>query len=146
MKKNSKGMTRRGFMKTVASPPVPSGSAPGCLSLSGLRLRQPKTTSSSAGLASDRSGAAFTQSSPWLDNRAIDAMNKDAASSSKRRQETAVKVKIVDTESNPTKAAELASKLIMMDKVDIMYVSATPATVSPVAGVCESRSSLLSAP
>ena len=37
----------------------------------------------------------------------------------------------------PSKAGDIGSKLILNDNVDIMYVSATPATVSPVAAVCE---------
>ena len=43
----------------------------------------------------------------------------------------------MDTESNPSKAGDVGSKLILNDNVDIMYVSATPATVSPVAAACE---------
>jgi hypothetical protein len=37
---------------------------------------------------------------------------------------------MVDTESDPTKAAELASKLILGDKVDLMVVMHTPDTVN----------------
>ena len=48
-----------------------------------------------------------------------------------------VKVKVVDTESDPTKAAEVASRLILNDKVDMIYVSSSPITVNPVAGNCE---------
>ena len=82
--------------------------------------------------------AAFTESSPWLDNKALADLNKDGGIYIKEiGKKLPLKVKIVDTQSNPTKAAELASKLIVKDKVDIMYVSATPATVNPVSAVCE---------
>jgi len=33
-----------------------------------------------------------------------------------------IRIKAMDTESNPTKAAEVASKLILQDKVDLMVV------------------------
>jgi branched-chain amino acid transport system substrate-binding protein len=139
MDKKRKGMTRRDFMKRV-------GYAAGAV---GMSTALPKFMGSASAASKDHiligrplpmTGpvAAFTQSTPWLDDGAIAAINKDGGIYIKEAgKKLPVKVKIVDTESNPTKAAELASKLILMDKVDIMYVSATPATVSPVAAVCE---------
>ncbi len=38
-----------------------------------------------------------------------------------------IRMKPVDSESDPTKAGELASKLILQDKVDMMFVMSTPA-------------------
>lgn len=82
--------------------------------------------------------SAFTTVSPWIDNKAIADINKEGGIFIKEvGKKLPVKVKIVDTESDPTKAGDVASKLILNDEVDIMYVSATPATVSPVAAVCE---------
>ncbi len=82
--------------------------------------------------------SAFTTVSPWIDNKAIADINKEGGIFIKEvGKKLPVKVKIVDTESDPTKAGDAASKLILNDEVDIMYVSATPATVSPVAAVCE---------
>jgi branched-chain amino acid transport system substrate-binding protein len=82
--------------------------------------------------------AAFSESAPWLDNRALAEINKDGGIYIKEAgKKLPVRVKILDTESNPSKAAELGSRLITREKVDLMYVSATPATVNPVAGVCE---------
>jgi branched-chain amino acid transport system substrate-binding protein len=43
----------------------------------------------------------------------------------------------VDSESNPTKAAELATRLVMQDKVDIITVASTSDTTNPVASICE---------
>jgi branched-chain amino acid transport system substrate-binding protein len=43
----------------------------------------------------------------------------------------------MDTESNPTKAAQAASKLILQDEVDLMVVLHTPDTVNPVGAICE---------
>ncbi|PKN29449.1 MAG: ABC transporter substrate-binding protein [Deltaproteobacteria bacterium HGW-Deltaproteobacteria-21] len=48
-----------------------------------------------------------------------------------------IKLKMVDTESDPTKAAELTSRLILSDKVDLMVVMHTPDTVNPVTAMCE---------
>ncbi len=48
-----------------------------------------------------------------------------------------VKILAMDTESSPTKAAEIASKMILKDKVDIIVVASTPDTTNPVAGLCE---------
>jgi len=82
--------------------------------------------------------SAFTTVSPWIDNKAIADINKDGGIFIKEAgKKLPVKVKIVDTESNPSKAGDAGSKLILNDNVDIMYVSATPATVSPVAAACE---------
>jgi branched-chain amino acid transport system substrate-binding protein len=82
--------------------------------------------------------SAFTAASPWLDNKAIADMNKDGGLFIKEAgKKLPVRVKIVDTESDPTKAGDAGSKLILNDNVDIMYVSCTPATVSPVAAACE---------
>ena len=82
--------------------------------------------------------SAFTTVSPWIDNKAIADMNKDGGIFIKEAgKKLPVKVKIVDTESDPSKAGDAGSKLILNDNVDIMYVSATPATVSPVAAACE---------
>jgi branched-chain amino acid transport system substrate-binding protein len=82
--------------------------------------------------------AAFHESTPWLDNTAIAEINKDGGIYIKELgKKLPIKVSILDTESNPTKAAELASKLVLKDKIDIMYTSSTPATGNPVAAVCE---------
>jgi branched-chain amino acid transport system substrate-binding protein len=48
-----------------------------------------------------------------------------------------IKVKSMDTESNPTKAAQAATKLILQDEVDMMIVLHTPDTVNPVGAICE---------
>jgi len=82
--------------------------------------------------------AGFGEASPWADEKAIAAMNKDGGIFIKEYgKKVPVRVKIVDTESNPTKAAELASKLIVSDKVDLMVVMHTPDTVNPVTAMCE---------
>ncbi len=82
--------------------------------------------------------SAFGESTPWIDERAIAEINKDGGIFIKEAgKRLPVKVKIVDTESDPTKAADIASKLILQDHVDLMIVLHTPDTVNPVAAVCE---------
>lgn len=82
--------------------------------------------------------AAFTDCSPWVDNFVIDEINKQGGVYIKEYgKKLPIKVKIMDTQSDPTKAAEIASRLILKDKVDIMYASHAPATVNPVAQTCE---------
>ncbi len=48
-----------------------------------------------------------------------------------------IKFVTVDTESNPTKAADIASKLILKDKVDVMISAGTPDTINPVSAISE---------
>ncbi|MBP1699666.1 MAG: urea transporter, urea binding protein [Deltaproteobacteria bacterium] len=68
--------------------------------------------------------SAFTTVSPWIDNKAIADINKDGGIFIKEAgKKLPVKVKIVDTESDPSKAGDAGSKLILNDGVDIMYVS-----------------------
>jgi branched-chain amino acid transport system substrate-binding protein len=82
--------------------------------------------------------SAFTTVTPWIDNKAMADINKDGGIFIKEAgKKLPVRYKLVDTESDPTKAGDIASKLVLNDNVDIMYVSATPATVSPVAAACE---------
>ncbi|MEJ2100336.1 MAG: ABC transporter substrate-binding protein [Desulfobacterales bacterium] len=139
MAKKTKKMTRRKFIKTI-------GGAAGAVGISTAipQLLRPALAKTRDHILIGRplpmTGpvAAFTQSTPWLDDMAIESINKDGGIFIKEAgKKLPLKLKIVDTESNPTKAASLASRLIMMDKVDIIYVSCTPATVNPVAGVCE---------
>lgn len=80
----------------------------------------------------------FGGATPWVENRALATINKDGGIFVKElNKKLPVKIKVVDTESNPTKAAEVASKLVLDDKVDMLLVLHTPDTVSPVSGVAE---------
>ena len=44
-----------------------------------------------------------------------------------------------DSQSNPSRAAEVASALILSDEVDLMLVASTPETTNPVADQCEAN-------
>jgi branched-chain amino acid transport system substrate-binding protein len=82
--------------------------------------------------------AAFGETSAWVDRFVTKEINKDGGLFIKGLgKKLPVKVKAMDTESNPTKAAEVASTLILRDKVDLMLVLHTPDTVNPVAAMCE---------
>ncbi len=48
-----------------------------------------------------------------------------------------VEVIVKDSQSNPNRAADVASELILSDEVNLMVVSATPETTNPVADQCE---------
>ena len=140
MKKDkNKGISRRDFIKKVGYTATAVG-----ISSSVPKFLKPARGASKDHILVGRplpiTGpvAAFTESTPWLDNKALAEINKDGGIYIKEfGKKLPLKVKIVDTESNPTKAAELASRLILKDKIDIMYVSCTPATGNPVSAVSE---------
>jgi branched-chain amino acid transport system substrate-binding protein len=44
---------------------------------------------------------------------------------------------VKDSQSNPNRGAEVASELIVKDKIDLMLVSSTPETTNPVSDQCE---------
>jgi len=48
-----------------------------------------------------------------------------------------VEILIKDSQSNPNRAAEVASDLILKDKITLMVVTSTPDTTNPVCDVCE---------
>lgn len=82
--------------------------------------------------------AGFGEASPWADDKAIAAINKEGGIFIKEAgKKLPIKMKMADTESDPTKAAELTAKLILKDKVDLMVVMHTPDTVNPADAMCE---------
>lgn len=48
-----------------------------------------------------------------------------------------VSIVVKDSQSNPNRAGEVASDLILKEKVDIMLVGGTPETANPVSDACE---------
>ncbi len=82
--------------------------------------------------------AAFGETSTWVDKYMTAKINKGGGVFIKELgKKLPVKIKAADTESNPTKAAQVATKLILRDKIDLMVVLHTPDTVNPVGAVCE---------
>jgi branched-chain amino acid transport system substrate-binding protein len=56
-----------------------------------------------------------------------------------RGQTFPVEILVRDSQSDPNRAAEVASRLILSDKVDLMLVSSTPETTNPVSDQCEAN-------
>ncbi len=82
--------------------------------------------------------ASFGEASPWADELAIEEINKAGGILIKEvGKKLPLKLRLVDTASDPTKAADVASKLILNDKIDIMVALHTPDTVNPVTSMCE---------
>jgi branched-chain amino acid transport system substrate-binding protein len=95
------------------------------------------------GHPSPRTGplAIFGQVSPWADDRITRSVNKAGGIYIKEAgKKLPILIKTVDTQSDPGKASQIAEDLIQKDKVDMMVVMHTPATVNPVSKVCESHS------
>ncbi len=139
MKKEKAGITRREFIKKtgVAGAAIGAGAV---LPPFARKARAAKRDYILIGRPNPNTGplAGFGEASPWTDDKAVEAINKAGGLYIKEYgKKVPVKVKTVDTESNPTKAAELASKLILRDKVDLMIALHTPDTVNPVTAICE---------
>lgn len=82
--------------------------------------------------------AGFGEGTPWTEERALDTINKDGGIFVKElNKKLPVKIKVVDTESDPTKASDIASKLVLEDKVDMLLVRHTSDTVNPVCAIAE---------
>ncbi|MFZ0449693.1 MAG: ABC transporter substrate-binding protein [Desulfatiglandaceae bacterium] len=137
--KEKKAVTRREFLKKTGV----AGAAIGAAAVSPFFVKKALAAKRDyilIGHPNPSTGplAGFGEASPWADNKAIAAINKAGGLYIKEYgKKVPIKLKIVDTESNPTKAAELASKLIVKDKVDMMVVMHTPDTVNPVTAICE---------
>jgi branched-chain amino acid transport system substrate-binding protein len=82
--------------------------------------------------------ASFGEASPWTDELAISEINKAGGIMiNEAGKKIPIRLKLVDTGSDPSKAGDVASKLILHDKVDIMVALHTPDTVNPVDTMCE---------
>lgn len=131
-----KGITRRDFIKSATAAGIAAAGAP---------LLLPKTSHAARdyiliGHPTPATGpiAAFGETSKYADKLVEQEINKDGGIFIKDLgTKLPIKIKSVDTESNPTKAAQVASKLILQDKVDLMIVLHTPDTVNPVDAMCE---------
>jgi branched-chain amino acid transport system substrate-binding protein len=79
--------------------------------------------------------AAFSAADEFIVDRVVKAL--DAKAIMVDGKKARFRVKRVDSQSNPTKAGEVAGALISGDKVDLIVVGHTPETTNPVAAVCE---------
>ena len=130
------GVTRRDFVKKVITAGAVVAGAPLLPRLSRAASRDHILIGHPAPATGPI--AAFGETSAWVDKFVVEEINKDGGIFIKDLgKKLPVKVKPMDTESNPTKAAEVASKLILQDKIDLMLVLHTPDTVNPVGAICE---------
>jgi len=138
-KKDKKNITRREFIKKVGK----GTAAVGVASMVPKLVKPARAAQRDhilIGYINPSTGglAAFGEPSPWVDDRAMKRINADGGIYLREYgKKYPVKWKLVDTESNPTKAAELASKLILNDKVDLLMPCHTPDTVNPVSAIAE---------
>ncbi|HEU4726865.1 MAG TPA: ABC transporter substrate-binding protein [Kofleriaceae bacterium] len=121
----------------------------------GLALAGCKKKSSEPGGASGRSGpsedtrevvigyvspqtgplAPFAAADAFIVDRVVKAL--DAKAIMVDGKKARFRVQRADSQSNPTRAGEVAQSLISGDKVDLMVVAHTPDTTNPVGAVCE---------
>jgi branched-chain amino acid transport system substrate-binding protein len=138
-KKVKENMTRRDFMKKVGkaaaavsvASAVPGLAKPARAAQRGYVLigYTDPSTGPLAGLGAP---------TPWVNARVEKAIEKLGGVYIKEYgKKVPVKFKVVDTESSPTKAADVASRLILNDKIDLMLTMYTPDVVNPVSAVCE---------
>ena len=134
-----KGLTRRDFLKKTTVAGAALGAA-GVVPSLARKAFAAKRDYILIGHPNPSTGplAGFGEASPWADNKAIEAINKQGGIYIEEYgKQVPVKLAMVDTESDPTKAAELTAKLIVKDKVDLMVAMHTPDTVNPVDAMCE---------
>ncbi|MDF3000426.1 MAG: urea transporter, urea binding protein [Bacillota bacterium] len=82
--------------------------------------------------------ASFGNGTPFMEENAVEALNADGGIYIEELgKKLPIKFIVLDSESNTTKAAEAANKLILEEKVDLMIVSHTVDTVNPVSAACE---------
>jgi branched-chain amino acid transport system substrate-binding protein len=134
-----KGINRRQFIKTTGLG----------LAAAGLSTVAPKLVKHAraaekdhllVGYVNPTTGplAAFGEPTPWVDELCLDEINKKGGVYiDKLGKSVPVKWVNLDSQSNPTTAAELANRLVMKDKVDILMPCHTPDTVNPVCAVAE---------
>lgn len=78
--------------------------------------------------------ALFGEADKWTVDQMKQAF-KDGISVAGKKY--SVEILIKDSQSTPNRAAEVASDLILKDKITLMVVSSTPETTNPVSDVCE---------
>lgn len=132
--------TRRGFIKATVA-----GSATIAITALGFpgavrEVHAAKRDHIRVGFCNPSTGplAAFGEPSPFIDNRALAQINKDGGIFIKEAgKKLPVQLKMLDAESDPTKAAELTARLILNEKVDVMIALHSPNMVNPVTATCE---------
>jgi branched-chain amino acid transport system substrate-binding protein len=137
--KGKKKITRREFMKKVGK----TAAAVGVSSLVPKFVKPAKAAARDyvlIGYTDPSTGplAGLGEATPWVNERVTKQIEKMGGVYIKElKKKVPVRFKVVDTESSPTKAADVASRLILNDKIDLMLTMYTPDVVNPVSAVCE---------
>jgi branched-chain amino acid transport system substrate-binding protein len=121
--KEKKKITRRDFMKKVGKGAAMAGVA----SVFPRFVKPAKAAAKDfvlIGRPETSTGplSGFGEPSPWADNRVLDMFNKKEGGVyiEEYKKKVPVKIMVLDCESSGTKAAEIGSRLILHDKVDLM--------------------------
>jgi branched-chain amino acid transport system substrate-binding protein len=133
-------LTRRGFIKTSAAGAVATAATLSGLSAIGCGKSSAGRDHILVGLCNPSTGslAAFGEPSPFIDNRALAEINKDGGIYIKSLdRKLPVQLKMLDSQSDPLKAADLSQRLILKEKVDVMIALHTPNMVNSVSANCE---------
>jgi len=126
---------RRNFLRMA-------GGSAAALALHGIR---PGRAAAQRGARTLKIGYVSPQTGPLAgfgetDNFVVGGIRKAVGSGlSIRGQSFPVEVLVRDSQSDPNRAAEVASRLILSDKVDLMLVASTPETTNPVSDQCEAN-------
>ncbi|MEM1289203.1 MAG: ABC transporter substrate-binding protein [Pseudomonadota bacterium] len=122
--------TRRGFIK--------SGATLGTVAATGLWAPAVHAQSRSVriGYVTPQTGplAAFGEVDDFIIKGVLEAVSGGIQSGSRN---FSIEILTKDSQSNPSRAAEVARELIIDDEIDIMVVAHTPETVNPVSTICE---------
>ena len=145
MRRNGKGIDRRtvlewslGGAAGLARAACKKAAAPGAAAGSAAKpAAGAETREVVIGYVTPQTGplAAFAAADEFVTDRAVKAL--DAKAIMVDGKPARFRVKRVDSQSNPTKAGEVAQALIAGDKIDLMIVAHTPDTTNPVGAVCE---------
>jgi branched-chain amino acid transport system substrate-binding protein len=121
------GISRRAVSAGLISLPI-IGAAHRLFAAEGVPIK--------IGFISPRSGplAAFGEADPFILDLVRQAVASGVAMSGTQR---AIEILDRDTQSDPARAAQLASDLINGEQVNIILASCTPETINPVADACE---------
>jgi len=133
-------LTRRGFIKTSAAGAVAAAATLSGLSTIGCGKSSAGRDHILVGFLNPSTGslAAFGEPSPFIDDRAIAEINKDGGIYIKSLdRKLPVVLKMLDSQSDPLKAADLSQRLILKEKVDVMIALHTPNMVNSVSANCE---------
>jgi branched-chain amino acid transport system substrate-binding protein len=131
-----KDVTRRAFIKTIAAAGVVAVGLSLILASSWAEARDYILIGHPAPITGPI--ASFGETATFVDEFATAEINKGGGIFIKELgKKLPIKIISMDTESNPTKASEIASRLILKEKVDLMMAAGTPDTINPVSAMCE---------